>query len=314
MRIDDHLARRFLDNVRRRAVCLNHRQHALSQICAKLKFIKLGGNLSHLRRLQFQLIRCDRKRNILHHCREIAIQFHLVKAFAKAVTHLAFHLISMIQQISQRSVLHNPLLCRLFPHSGNARQVIRRIAPQRGEIRILLRRQPILLLHRIRGKPVQRAHTAHRVKHRGCTIHQLKRVAVTRDNQGFKPKGLGGCRKRGDNIVGLVVLLLQGGDPQWFKNLLNQINLALKLLGRGVALSLILGKHHRTERVAPNVKRHGHVRRLLLLDEVSEHRQKPIHRVRVLATRRGEVLCRQGIKRAKSHRMPINEHQTTRSI
>ena len=220
----------------------------------------------------------------------------------------------MIQQISQRSVLHNPLLCRLLSHSGNARQVIRGITPQRGEIRILLRRQPVLLLHRIRGKPVQRAHTAHRVKHRGCTIHQLKRVAVTRDNQGFKPKGLGGCRKRGDNIVGLVVLLLQGGNSQRLKHLLNQINLPLKLLGRGVALSLILGKHLRTERVAPNVKRHGHVRRLLLLDEVSEHRQKPIHRVRVLATRRGEVLCRQGIKRAKSHRMPVDEHQTTRGI
>ena len=161
---------------------------------------------------------------------------------------------------------------------------------------------------------MQRAHTAHRVKHRGCAIHQLKRVAVPRDNQGFKPKGLGGCRKRGDNIVGLVVLLLQGGDPQWFKNLLNQLDLPLKLLRGGVTLGLILRKHLRAERVAPNIKRHCHMRRLLLLDEVSEHRQKPIHRVRVLATRRGEVLCRQGVKRAKSHRMPVDEHQATRGI
>ena len=161
---------------------------------------------------------------------------------------------------------------------------------------------------------MQRAHPPHGIEHRGCAIHQLKRVAVPRDNQGFKPKRLGGCRKRCDNIVGLVVLLLQGGDSQRLKHLLNQLNLALKLLGRGVALSLILGKHLRTERVAPNVKRYSHVRRLLLLDEVSEHRQKPIHRVRVLATRRGEVLCRQGVKRAKSHRMPVNEHQAARSI
>ena len=161
---------------------------------------------------------------------------------------------------------------------------------------------------------MQRAHTAHRVKHRGCAIHQLKRVAVARDNQSFKPKGLGGCRKRGDNIVGLVVLLLQGGDPQWFKNLLNQLDLPLKLLWGGVTLGLILRKHLRAERVAPNIKRHCHMRRLLLLDEVSEHRQKPIHRVRVLATRRGEVLRRQGIKRAKSHRMPVDEHQAARGI
>ncbi len=54
------------------------------------------------------------------------------------------------------------------PTPGDARQVVRRVAAQRREVRVLARGEPVPLLHLLRGVPGQLGDTLGRVEHGDC--------------------------------------------------------------------------------------------------------------------------------------------------
>ena len=96
---------------------------------------------------------------------------------------LTTDLVGARQEIVQPAVLVDPLGGCLRPHSGHARQVIRRLPDNRRNLRVALWRHPVLRFDCRRRHSAQVARTRARVQHGDVIRHRLERIAVTRDNK-----------------------------------------------------------------------------------------------------------------------------------
>ena len=124
-----------------------------------------------------------------------------------------------------------------------------------------------------------------------------------------KPSAVGLRGERGDDVVGLEVLLRQRRDAEHVEHLPDQVDLAAELVRRRAAVGLVVGEGLRAERLAREVERHRQVGRRLVAQEVDEHRGEPEDRVRDLPGLGLEVLGGQREERAVGHRMAVDQQQ-----
>ena len=101
---------------------------------------------------------------------------------AQRVADLALDLVDPVDEGVERAELAHPLRRGLLPDARDAGQVVAGVAAQRGEVGVLRRREPVLLLDRPSG--VIRARSRHapaRVEHGDVVVDELEGVAVAGD-------------------------------------------------------------------------------------------------------------------------------------
>ena len=284
-------------------------EHPVAEAVAELEAVEEVGDALSVGRPQFQLTGTVGQGKILDHLGEVAVHLHGGDSLAQVVADLASDLVDAVDELGQAAVLQDPLLRRLLAHARDTGQIVRRVAAQRGEIRVLRRRQSVLLLHRFRREAMERRHAAHGVEDGRRVVDELQGVAVTGDDERLEAlrQRLGG--QRGDDVVGLVVLLLQRDDAHFLEHLLQQRHLAAELLGGLLALGLVVGELVRAEGLAADVERDGDVGGLLFRQEVRQHGQEPVHRVGELPAGGGEVVGGQREEGPEGHGVAVDEHE-----
>ena len=165
---------------------------------AELEVVEQPVDLVAIPRLHAQRVGGLRQRHVLDEIGELAVEHDVGQVGAQRIADLALHGVDLVDERLQRAVFGDPLGRGLLPHARNAGKVVARIAAQRGEVRILLRGQPVLLEHRLRCEPGQLADALARVQHRDVVADQLQRVAVAGDHQHPVAGVLGLRRQRGD--------------------------------------------------------------------------------------------------------------------
>ena len=195
------------------------------------------------------------------------------------------------------------------PTPGMRRQVVAGVAAQRGEVRVLGRGQPVLLLHRGRGHPGHVADAAPGVQHGHVVGDELERVPVAgHDQHVHAVRGaLGG--ERGDDVVGLVAGHRHPPDAERVEHLEDQAELGAEIRGRLGPVRLVVHVLLVPERRLAPVEGHRDVRRVLVPQHVDEHRGEAVHGVRRLPGGGGEVLRRQREKGPVGQRVPVDEQQ-----
>ena len=161
-----------------------------------------------------------------------------------------------------------------------------------GQVAVPLGAYAVAFGHRCGAHPRQVVYALAGVEHRAGVAHQLEGVPVTGADQDLEAlvDGLGG--QRGDDVVGLVTLLLDRRDPQRRENLLDQRHLSLELVGGLRPVGLVVGVLRLPEGVSRDVERHADVGRPLVAQDVDQHGGEAVHRIGRLACRGGEVLHR----------------------
>ena len=256
----------------RGAVGRNGGEDALAQVHAELEVVEAGGDLGDVRRLELQIVRGDRQLDVGDHLRELAVEAHLVDALTEVVGGDALELVGAFDEPFQAAVLRDPLGGGLLPHFRHAGQVVRRIPAQRREVRVLRRRQPVLVLHFLGRKPGHGGHAAGGIHQRGGAVHKLDVVTVAADQHDLEVAlGTRLGHQRGDDVVRLEVLLAQGGDTEVGQDVFDDRHLALELRRRGLALRLVFRKALRAERLTAHIEGDSGVRRLLVRQNVGEH-------------------------------------------
>ena len=129
---------------------------------------------------------------------------------------------------------------------------------------------------------MKRSDTAHWIEHRSGVIDQLERVAVAGDDERFEALRLGLGSQRRDDVVGLVVVLFQRDDAHLFQHLLNKRHLTTEFLRSLLTLGLILREDLVAEGFAGDIEGDRHVRGLFLAEDIGQHGEEAVHRVRCL--------------------------------
>ena len=125
----------------------------------------------------------------------------------------------------------------------------------------------------------QLADAAQGVEERHPVGDELERVAVPRAHHHVEVlRDRSPCEGR-DDVVGLVALLLDDGDPQGGQHLLDERDLTRELLRGGGTVGLVLRVLLGAKRPAGHVKRHDDVGRPLVAQHVDEHRGEPVDRI-----------------------------------
>ena len=216
----------------------------------------------------------------------------------------------MLKDLLNRAILIDPLSRSLITHTGNTRKIIGLLPHQRSHIRVILRKNPVTVLHRGSVHRRDIRNPAHRIQNQHVIVDQLERVPITRDNQDIETIRSATGRQRRQNVISLIALIRQRRDVHSGHDLIDQLDLARELrrsLGAATLIFLIL---LRTDSRPRKVKRDRNMGRFPLLNHFQQHRNETVNRVRVLARSSREVLCRQSEKRAERHRMPIDNEQT----
>jgi hypothetical protein len=212
---------------------------------------------------------------------------------AQGLALLAGDLVGVGDEVVEPVVLVEPLGGVALTHARDPGQVVGGLPHQRGELGVARGRNAVALLHCFGCHPLHLGHPAHGVDDGGVGVDELEGVAVARADQDLEPGSLCLGREGADDVVGLVALLLEEGDPHGIQHLLDQRELAGELAGRLAAAGLVFGVLLQPEGLARDVERHGDVRGPLVAEHVDQHRGEPEDRVGGLSCRGREVLQRQ---------------------
>ena len=256
-----------------------------------------------------QCVRGLRQRDVANQVGELAIEHDAGQMRAQVVADLALDLVDVVDQTLQRAVFGDPLRRRLLAHPGNAGQVVTRVAPQRREVRVLRRGEAVLLHHRVRGEPGQLADSLAGVQHGDVVVDQLQGVTVAGDHQHAVPLPLRLGGQRGDDVVGLEPGLGEDRDAQRAEHLLGDVDLAAEFIRGRRPARLVLGVLLEAEGLARDVERRGDVARLLVTQQIDQHRGEAVHGVGGQPALGLEVLRRQRIERPERQRVAVEQHQ-----
>ena len=173
----------------------------------------------------------------------------------------------------------------------------------------MLRGHAVLLFHGLRGEAVELGDPAQGVEDGDVVLDELEGVAVAGADKRVHARVVAQGGQRGDDVICLVALLIQGGDSEGLQGLSDQLDLALELRRGGRTLRLILGELLLTEGRTREVEGGGDVGGLFLFHQPQEHPQESVHGVGVLPAGRREVGCREGIKGPEGQGMPVEQEQ-----
>lgn len=106
---------------------------------ADLQHFEESGEGRPVVRGALQVLRGLRQLDGAHQLGEMTVELDRVQVLAQALADLALDLVGALHQIGEGTELIDPLRGRLLADLGNAGEIVRRIAAQRGEVRILRR-------------------------------------------------------------------------------------------------------------------------------------------------------------------------------
>ena len=173
----------------------------------------------------------DLRRQVADERGQLAVAQHVAEVLAQRVARLALDLVDPVDEVFQRPVLDDPLRRGLLADAGDGRQVVARVAAQRGEVRVLGRGQAVLLLQ-ARGVVALHVGDAAAVVQDGRLVRdELERVPVAGDDQDVAAFRLRLGGQGGDDVVGLVAGGGQVPDAERVEYLEDQADLAAELVG-----------------------------------------------------------------------------------
>ena len=245
---------------------------------------------------------------------ELPVAEDVAEVLAERVACLALDLVDAVDQVLERAELHDPLGRGLLADAGDGGQVVARVAAQRGEVRVLGRGQPVLLHQGGRVVALHVGHAAAVVEHGHVVVDELEGVAVAGDDEDVVARRAGLRGEGGDDVVGLVAGGGQVADAERVKNLEDEADLAAELVRglrpAGLVLDVLLVPEGR---LGP-VERHRHPGRLLVPQDVDEHRGEAVDGVGGLARRGREVLHREREERPVRQRVPVEQQEPVSHI
>ncbi|GGT54426.1 hypothetical protein GCM10010177_08460 [Actinomadura citrea] len=238
---------------------------------------------------------------------DLVVAQHAGQVLAQVVAGLALDLADPVHEGVEVAVLGEPLGGGLRADAGHAGQVVAALPHEGGELAVALGRDAVLGLDGGRVHPGQLRHAADGVKDRHRVVDQLERVAVAGDDEGLHPGAGGLDGQRGDDVVRLEPGDRQPRDAQRVQHLEDQADLAAELVGRLLPARLVLHVLLVPERRLGAVERHRDVGRLLVAQDVDEHRGEAVHGVGRLPVGRGEVLHGQREERPVGQGMAVEQ-------
>ncbi len=240
---------------------------------------------------------------------ELAVAEDVAEVVAERVAGLALDLVDPVDQVLERAELHDPLGRGLLADAGDGGQVVARVAAQGGEVRVLGRGQPVLL---DQGGGVVALHVGHAaavVEHGHVVVDELEGVAVAGDDEDVVARRAGLRGEGGDDVVGLVAGGGQVADAERVQHLEDEADLAAELIRglrpAGLVLDVLLVPEGR---LGP-VEGHRDPGRLLVPQDVDEHRGEAVDGVGGLARRGREVLHREREERPVRQRVPVEQQE-----
>ncbi len=206
----------------------------------------------------------------------------LLEALAVA---LAGHLAGAIEKSRQVAELVDELDRSLLADPRHPGHVVDRVALERHHVDHLGRRHAQVFFDQ--GRVVQLL--AAGVEERHVLVHELHQILVGRDQNHLEALGRGLLGERAQNVVGLIVLELEDGNPQRLERAPDVGQLRDQILGHGRPVGLVV-----LELLAPDgglghVPGHAQVLRLFLAQELPEHVEEAVDRVGGQALRVGQA-------------------------
>ena len=207
----------------------------------------------------------------------------------------------------QRAVLleqrHRALLADA-PHAGD---VVRFVPDQRLVVDELVRAQTVFLFDGWRIVDDGVGELTARGEHPDMVIHHLEDVPVAGDDQAVHAFAFSLPGKRREHIVRLEALRGEDRDVQRLHDLLDALDLRPQLVGHALAMAFVFGEHLVPKRLA-HVEGNGHVFRLLVAQDVEEHRREAEHGIGQLPIRRGHGQ-RHRVKRPERQTMAVDQYE-----
>jgi hypothetical protein len=194
---------------------------------------------------------------------------------AFAIT-LVLHLRRVGEKVLERSVLRNQLLRTLLADAGNALDVVDGVAHQRQDVDDELGRHAELLLHALGVVP---GSLFLRIPDADAVAHELKEVLVAGHDRNLEAGRGGFLGQRPDYIVRLESL---GGENRHAERLAGSVHhrdLFGELVGHRRATRFVVRDEIVAEGAAGQIERSGDVFRLVLAEQLSEHRHEDVHGV-----------------------------------
>jgi hypothetical protein len=177
------------------------------------------------------------------------------------------------QQGLEVAVLRDQFARPLLADARNAFDVVDGVAHQGEHVDDLPGRHAELLVHR-RG--VEPGPLFLRVVDLDAVVHQLKEILVSRDDRHLEP-GRGGLRRqRADHVVRFIALRGEDGHAHGFARLVHQRDLLREIAGHRRAVGLVVGDDVVAEGRAGEIEGGGDVLRLMIVDQLAQHRHEAI--------------------------------------
>ena len=142
----------------------------------------------------------------------------------------------------------------------------------------------------VHGHGLAAAHHGGGQQHRGGVAHQLQAVAVSGGQEAVILPGGAGSGQRAQDVVGLPALGGDGAVAQVCQQLLEHRHLLGQLLRHAVAGGLVAVVHFVAEGGSLQVKGHGHLVGLALLEQGEQDIQKAVDRIGIAAVLGGQQL------------------------
>ncbi len=154
-------------------------------------------------------------------------------------------------QIFDRPVLADQLLCPLLANPGHAFDVVDRVAHQRQHVDHLLRRDAELLFDAGRVEPHP---LVPRVEHTDAFVHELKEVFVAGDDSRIESGRDGLRHQRPDHVVGLVTLRRDDRHAERFACGMHQRNLHREVIRHRRPVGLVVGDQIISKRASRQIE------------------------------------------------------------
>ena len=191
----------------------------------------------------------------------------------------------VLKQVVERAISGDQLAGALVADAGHALDVVDRVAHQREDVDHLLRRHTKLLLD---GGGVVPGALVARVEHADAVANELKEVLVERDDDRVEAGVDGLQRQRPDDVVGFIAIRCDDGDAERFACRMHHRDLDGELIGHRRAIGLVIPGQIVTERAAGQIERRRDVLRLVLVEQLAQHRDEDVHGIGRLPLRVAE--------------------------
>ncbi len=227
----------------------------------------------------------------------------------EALAELRRLLLEVREHAVEAAIRRDQLRRSLLADTRHSREVVGRIAPQRGVLRVLRRRDACavedarLVVEHVVG------HTPPVVQHRDVwVLDELVRVPVAGDDDDVETEVTAAGGERRDEVVGLVASEVHDLDAEGVDDLTHQPHLLPQDVGGCLALGLVLGHRDVAERRLWTVEQHDDTVGPLVAEQVDEHRREAEDCVRHLTRRRRHVRG-QGEERPVRQRVAVEQEE-----